>query len=616
MLHQAVTLALVESTTPVSDDADDGFNSYAIAEERIPTPLRCRHERRKVKIGPAMSHTRHRTLQVLGALFAYLIRAKLNSWFRPDAAERNALALRALFERFGGLWIKLGQLMSLRTDMLSDPMCRELSRLQYDAVGFPSTEAVAVIERELNGPLSRHFGRFEMEPFAAASIAQVHRATLRGSDQVVIVKVRRPGIVPAFERDLRLLRRLVRSVEKLGIGGHMRWRDALWELELMMREELDYRYEAANLQRLRKSTKTHGVHVPRPFIRLSTAAIIVMEFVPGVLMSEYIEVATHDPDRAAAWCATNGIRPKKVGRRLFGSALRQLLEDNLFHADLHPGNIMLLRDNRVALIDLGTIGTLEREFLELYLQSLSALARKDFSRAADYLLRLCPELPTLQLAALKRDLVRGYRQWEARTHLNNISYYEKALTSAGTDSGRILYKYRVQPTWAFMRISRTWATLDASLQFLIPDANYMQLFKRYFIEARLRQVRTQGLRRTLVDRAVQMSQAIHEYDLLLKPLLRNETLSLTGSVSKLATMGGVVLRCLIFAFGFGLIFAVLAHIYNHHSYNFEGIGDDADDILDFMNGISYAESIVYICAIVWIIYICRRLLKLIERPEL
>lgn len=616
MLHQAVNLHLVESTRTAPDDEDGEFCNFAISEEHIPTPLRHRRERRKVKIGPAMAHERQRGLWLVTAMLAYLVQAKLNSWFKSDAEELNAVALRSLLERFGGLWIKLGQLLSLRTDMLSDPMCRELSRLQYEAVGFPPAEAVAVIERELKGPLTKFFSRFELAPFAAASIAQVHRAILKDSNQVVIVKVRRPGIVPAFERDLRLLQRLIRLLDQLGLAPHVRWHDALWELEQMMREELDYRYEAANLARLRKSTKSHGVHVPRPFFHLSTKAMVVMEFVPGVLMSEYIEVATQDPERAAAWCAANEIRPKKVAQRLFVSALRQLLEDNLFHADLHPGNIMLLKNGRVALIDVGTIGTLEREFLELYLMSLSALAKKDFNRAADYLLRLCPELPTLQLTALKRDLVRGYRQWEARTHLRNIPYHEKALTSAGAASGRILYKYRVQPTWAFMRISRTWATLDASLQFLIPDANYMTLFKRYFMGARLRAVRAKGLRQTLVDRLLQASQSIHEYDLLLKPLLRNETLSLTGSVSKLATMGGVILRGLIFAFGSGLILAVLAHIYNHHNYNFEGIGDDADNILNFMGGISYAESAVYICTILWILWLCRRLLRLVERPEL
>lgn len=615
MLQPAVTLRLVESTKPTPDDEDDEFRSFALGDDHIPTPLRHRRERRRVKIGPAMPQSRQRGLWVVTALIAYLVRAQINSWFMNDALERNAVGLRALFERFGGLWIKLGQLMSLRTDMLSDPMCRELSRLQYDAVGFPPADAVAVIERELKGPLPRFFSRFEQAPFAAASIAQVHRATLKGSDLVVVVKVRRPGIVEAFERDLRLLRRMVKFSDQLALGRHMRWNDALWELEQMMREELDYRYEAANLNRLRTSIKTHGVHVPRPFFDLSTAAVIVMEFVPGVLMSEYIERATENPEQAADWCEANGIRPKKVAERLFISALRQLLEDNLFHADLHPGNIMLLKNSRVALIDLGTIGTMEREFLELYLMSLRSLAQKDFNRAADYTLRLCPELPTLQLTALKRDLVRGYRQWEARTHLRNIPYHEKALTSAGADSGRILYKYKVQPTWTFMRISRTWATLDASLQFLIPNANYMKLFKRYFDGARHRALRSQGLRQIVVDRIVQASRSIHEYDLLLKPLLRNETLSLTGSVSKLATMGGVVLRGLIFAFGFGLIFAILAHIYNHHHYNIEGFGDDADQMLDFMNGISYMESAVYICAILWVLFICRRLLGLVEKPE-
>ena len=451
---------------------------------------------------------------------------------------------------------------------------------------------------------------------AAASIAQVHRAVLKDSGRAVVVKIRRPGIVEAFERDLRLLRRLVRLFDRLGLGPHMRWHDALWELEQMMREELDYRYEAANLARLRKSTKRHKVHVPRPFFGLSTRAVIVMEFVPGVLMSEYIEVAGRDPERAAAWCAANSIRPAKVARRLFVSALRQLLEDNLFHADLHPGNIMLLRDNRVALIDLGTVGTMEREFLELYLMSLRALAKKDFSQAADYLLRLCPELPTLQLGALKRDLVRGYRQWEARTHLRNIPYHEKALTSAGAASGQILYKYRVQPSWTFMRISRTWATLDASMQFLIPDANYMQLFKRYFeVPGSARSAPRACARPWSTGWSRPASRSTNTTCCSSRSCATRPSRSPARSASSPPWAAS---SCAASSSPSASASSspCLPTSITTTIWNIEGFGDDADNILDFMNGISYAESTVYICAIAWIIYICRRLLRLVERPEL
>jgi ubiquinone biosynthesis protein len=305
----------------------------------------------------------------------------------------------------------------------------------------------------------------------------------------------------------------------------------------------------------------------------------------------------------------NGAPRTESARRRSRSAC-----ENLFHADLHPGNILLLKNNRVALIDLGTVGTMEREFLDLYLMSLRALSKKDFSRAADYLLRLCPNLPTLKLTALRRDLIRSYRTWEARTHLRNIPYYEKALSSAGSDAGKVLYKYKVQPTWTFMRISRTWATLDASMQFLTPNANYMRLFRRYFDDARRRRLR-QGLRQNLQQTVGQAAEAIQEYDLLLRPLLRNETLSLTGSVSKMASMGAVVLRGLVYVFGSSLIIAVIAHFKNHHNVDIEGIGAESNDILDFMKNISYVESLVYISAIIWIIYICRRLLRLAEQPE-
>ena len=612
MQHQTVVFRLV---SPANGDEDRrGFDRFSLPEDLRPTLLRHDHERRKVVIAPPIRRRRFRSLVVMREVMGYTLRSKLNKWFKEDADELNAKLLRKMFERHGGLWIKLGQLLSLRTDIFTAAMCRELSRLQFEAVGFPTEEAIAVVERELKGPIARHFSQFEPLPFAAASIAQVHRAILRGSGETVIVKVRRPGVPEAFESDLRLLQRMVGLFNWLNLGRHMRWHDALWELEQMMREELDYRYEAANLDRMRKKLKSHGVHVPRPYFELSTAAVITMEFVPGVLMSEYIEIATADPDRADAWCADNGIRPKKVAQRLFLSALRQLLEDNLFHADLHPGNIMLLRNNRVALIDFGTVGTIEREFLDLYLMSLRALARKDFSRAADYLLRLCPDLPTLKLTALRRDLIRSYRTWEARTHLRDMPYYEKALSSAGSDSGKILYKYKVQPTWTFMRISRTWATLDASMQFLIPNANYIRLFDRYFETARHRALRG-GLRQTVTRAVGTVAEAIQEYDLLLRPLLRNETLSLTGSVSKLASMGAVVLRALIYAFGFGLLFALFAHFKNQHDLSFEGLGEESTAILDFMDQITYGESVVYICIIIWIILLCRRLLRLAEQPD-
>lgn len=119
---------------------------------------------------------------------------------------------------------------------------------------------------------------------------------------------------------------------------------------------------------------------------------------------------------------------------------------------------MLLRDSRVALIDFGTIGSLDREFLTLYLLNMRAMAARDYSKAADYMLRLCPELPSFNIVELRSELIRVYRRWEARSYLNNMSYYEKAMTSATTEAGRVMARHRIQVSWRFLRISRTWGT--------------------------------------------------------------------------------------------------------------------------------------------------------------
>src|SRR3546814_179238 len=269
------------------------------------------------------------------------------------------------------MWIKIGQLLSLRTDVFSEAVCRELSRLQYQVIGFPLSEVEEALATEYGADVDDIFQYFSAEPIAAASISQVHLALLREPNVLVAVKVRRPRAEIAFIRDLRHLKWIIRIIEFLGLGQYLHLRDALWELEQMVKEELDFRYEAANTRRMRKLLKRHDIYVPRVFQDISTSRILVTEFIDGVLVSDYIRVSQQDPERIRRWCLANNVDPKKVGKRLFQSAMRQIFEDNLFHADIHPGNIMLLRDSRLVQIDFGTIGYCERNFLANYKAALT-----------------------------------------------------------------------------------------------------------------------------------------------------------------------------------------------------------------------------------------------------
>lgn len=496
-----------------------------LEEFDLPTALLQPRERPPVEINPKLDAPRWPALRLAFVFGRYLLtnfRQRLLG--RVDADER-ANRLREVFEELGGLWIKIGQLISLRTDILSEAVCRELSRLQYRAQGFPFTEVQTILQGEYGKPLDAIFSHFEPAPLAAASISQVHRAVLASNGVQVAVKVLRPHAQQAFGRDLAIIGRIIGLLETFKITPHVHWRKALWELEQMVQEELDFRYEAANTRRMRKNLKEHKIYVPKVFLQYSNKHVLVSEFVSGVLMSDFIRIGQQDPERLKAWCQTNRVSPKKLGTRLFETAMTQMFEDNLFHADLHPGNIILLRGSHFALIDFGTIGSSDKSFLITYKASLAALAEKDYLRAADLTLRLAIEPPPAsQLETLRAEMVKGYKHWEGRTHLQGLGYHDRSLAAAGADSGRIMFEHKVQLSWQNLRISRTWGTLDASLSFLLPNANYMKLFTGYFTKAQARKLKPGRILAGVVAGIARTTATVEEYREMLGPVLRKQVL--------------------------------------------------------------------------------------------
>lgn len=453
---------------------------------RIPTPVPGGAADRPVAVPPsARSHRSHplRTLRLLAGLMAVAARTR-----RGSTADTRALAVRAraCCEQLGGLWIKVGQLLSLRTDVFSPVVCQELGRLQDRAAGFPPAEARAIVETELGVPVHRVFARFDDTPIAAGSIGQVHRGRLRREDVEVVVKVRRPAIERAMLRDLRWVRRAVNLVDRLGVWRHLRWPELITELEGIVREELDYRYEAAAARRLRASLRAHSIYVPKSFRRYSTQRVLVQEHVAGAPMSDVVALIRRDPETAHAWMTSNGIRPRRLARRLFTSLLRQIFEDNAFHGDLHPGNVLLLRGGGVALIDFGACGSTDPEYLDCFRSFVLALGQGRHRRAARLAFSLCVALPPGDLAVPREQLARAFARWTTRTTIEELPYTEKSVNNAADEATLILVRHRCAVGWGLLRIRRVLATLDASLADFAPDANYSALTRRYFEEARIR----------------------------------------------------------------------------------------------------------------------------------
>ena len=444
-----------------------------------PSPLALFGSRQVVVRGVEEERGRLPSLVWIGRWTASLVRARLRHALDAQEAGRR---VRAFAEHFGGLWVKLGQLVSLRIDLFGVAFCAELAKLQDLGTGFPGETAIAIAERELGAPIDEAFAWFDPSPIAAASIGQVHRARLHNG-RAVAVKVRRPEIAGRVERQLAVVERVTTLVAWLGVLPQAAWRQFSLELRAVMREELDYRYEAANIRRMRRTLSRHGIHVPLVYASHSTECVLTTEFVDGVPMVEYIKAAGADPQSAAGWLAENGIDPRRVARKLALSLLRQIIEDNLFHGDLHPGNIVLLRDGHVALIDFGTVGSTEREYLEKFRLLSLGLTARDFLKVAQVTLLMCSSVPPIDLNPVLDDLVRAIQAWTARTFVPTLPYHQKSLIQIYGEVAKILIRHGCALQWGFLRIRRAQETLDASLLVLAPDANPTQVSEDYFVAA-------------------------------------------------------------------------------------------------------------------------------------
>ena len=255
--------------------------------------------------------------------FRYASRSALES---PDLSRR----LRAVLEDSGGMLVKLGQIASTRTDVLPAATTDELAKLRADVRKVPEAEVREMLETELGEPVERAFGSFEFEPLAAASIGQTHRAVLADGTPVV-VKVQRPGIDEVVARDAAVLRLATSQLERrVEAARAIRLGDFSEELIAGLEEELDYLHEGAVGTRLREN-RAHdaGIAVPRVHASLSTARVLVME--------QVVARPIVDPEALGA----SPVPRDELARRLLASFIGQVLDDGLFHADPHPGNLLL-----------------------------------------------------------------------------------------------------------------------------------------------------------------------------------------------------------------------------------------------------------------------------------
>ncbi len=290
---------------------------------------------------------------------------------RRSQAERLRLALEAL----GPVFIKFGQMLSTRRDLLPDDLAEELAKLQDRVPPFSGERARKIIERELKQPIDEVFAQFEVEPMASASVAQVHAATLH-TGQAVVVKVIRPGIGGVIRQDVALLYLLARLVHALWIEGRrLRPVEVVAEYEQTIFDELDLRKEAANGSQLRRNfDQSLILYVPEIFWDYTRQKVLVMERIHGIPVADVAQLRAQGTDM------------KKLAERGVEIFFTQVFRDSFFHADMHPGNIFVSRNNpsdpQYIAVDFGIIGSLNAEDQSYLARNILAFFKRDYRQVA------------------------------------------------------------------------------------------------------------------------------------------------------------------------------------------------------------------------------------------
>mgnify|MGYP003407363527 FL=1 len=401
------------------------------------------------------------------ALRHKLVPFKLNT--QPTSAgaaerTRQAQALRGALEDAGGAFVKLGQILSTRTDVLPIEFTTALSTLQQNVPPVPWAEIAVALEAELGRPLNTVFKNIDEHPLAAASIGQMHVATLLSGEKVA-VKVQRPGIDRLVERDIDITRRIAsRLTESAAWARQFGIGELAESLSLSLMDELDYRLEASNIAAMEFTQAQHApadrVRIPHRFVSLCTQRVLVMEFIEGTTLSDPTATANLDE-------ATRGA----LATQLFHSALTQIMDDGVFHSDLHPGNVMLTPSDELALIDFGSVGRLDSEVRGQITDVLLAFSQSDSRAFADALLAFV-ELPDdLDEFALRRQIGEFMARFLGPGAVIDVSAFTQMIL--------VLTNNQLAVPSELTAAFRAMATLEGTLRVLSPGFDFVAEASQY-----------------------------------------------------------------------------------------------------------------------------------------
>ena len=407
---------------------------------------------------------------------------------------------RELLEELGPTFVKFGQLLSTRADIVPPEVLKELVKLQDQVAPLPFEEVVQVIERELGATPHKLFESFDPVPLASASIGQVHTAVLPGGETVV-VKVQRPEASRQIRKDLELLYQFAGLVEgRLEIGVSPT--AVVDEFARSITRELDYLLEARNILRFAANFKdSETVHIPRVYRRYCTSRVLTMERLDG---------PTLNSNQVAALALEN---KKRVAETVVDCWLKQVFEHGFVHADPHPANIVYLGEGRIGLLDFGMTGTLRLEDLEEGTRLFNNLLRADVPGVKRSLRRLGVKWPP-SVEETVTDVIE-----EALGRYFGVSLAELDARAVLRQVMDVIYMLHLQLPGRFLVLDKALITLEGTLEQLYPELNLFDMAREYARRVRARLLDPERVAARLRQEITRYAQSLSDYPFQLHELM-------------------------------------------------------------------------------------------------
>jgi len=460
-------------------NAVESGNGRRALSTPIPSPEQLEIRITRTRTRERAEGTRHaigvrgylRLARVVTSFFVFMFRVFVNTrgwinWKRLSQSElrfKEGAALREKLIRLGPTFIKTGQTLATRADLLPVEYIQELAKLQDEVPGFPAEQARAIIQEELHARIDDIFLSFEDRPIAAASLGQVHRAVLR-TGQTVAVKVQRADIADQIDFDISVLRRIARRLERYpNLIRGVDWQGTLDEFHSTIHEEMDYAQETRNAEVFRTNfARWKEVYVPKIYPIFSTRRLIVMEFIDGLKVTDVEQL------RAA------GQDPHEVVKLLARTYLKQLLEDGFFHADPHPGNLRVMADGRLAFFDFGMVGRISMELQSKLISAFFHIIERDVHGLVDDMVRL----GFIELSADEEErfkpIIESLFDRYLSLRLGDVNFKELIF-----DLASVIYEFPFNIPASFTYIVRAMMTLEGIGTQVDPSFNFFEVARPY-----------------------------------------------------------------------------------------------------------------------------------------